>query len=255
MSVVLNQNSPIWLFFFFIVCFKFLFIYFGCAESSLLRMGFRSLWCVGFSLWGFSGGAQAQSPHSIWNLPGPGIEPMSPALPGGFLTTGPPGNSGCCSAAKSCPTLQPQGLHHARLPCLSLSPWVCPNSCSLSQLCYLTISSSAAPFSFCLRSFPASGPFLISWLFASGGQNIGPSALATVLLINIQGWFPLGLTSLIFVLSKGLSRAFSSTTIRKHQFFGAQPSLCSNSHIRTWLLEKPSFDYMDLCQQSDVSAF
>ena len=218
-------------------------------------MGFRSLWCVGFSLWGFSGGAQAQSPHSIWNLPGPGIEPMSPALPGGFLTTGPPGNSGCCSAAKSCLTLQPQGLHHARLPCLSLSPWVCPNSCSLSQLCYLTISSSAAPFSFCLRSFPASGPFPISWLFASGGQNIGPSALATVLLINIQGWFPLGLTSLIFVLSKGLSRAFSSTTIRKHQFFGAQPSLWSNSHIRTWLLEKPSFDYMDLCQQSDVSAF
>ena len=192
----------------------------------------------------------------MWNLPRPGIEPVSPALPGGFLTTGPPGNSGCCcSAAKLCPTLQPQRLQHARLPCPSLSAWVCSGSCSLSWLCYLTILSSTATFSFCLQSSPASGPFLISWLFTSGGQNIGPSASATVLPINIQGWFSLGLTSLISVLSKGLSRVLSSTTIRKHQFFAAQPSLWSNSHIHTWLLEKPSFDYMDLCQQSDVSAF
>ena len=103
--------------------------------------------------------------------------------------------------------------------------------------CYLIISSSApAPFSSCLQSLPASGFFPKSWLFPSGGQSIG--ALAKVLPMNFQGWFPLGLTGLI-LLSKGLSSVFSSTTIGKHQFFGAQSSLWSNSHICTWLLEKP----------------
>ena len=121
-----------------------------------------------------------------------------------------------------------------RLPCLSLSPRVCSSSCPLSWWCYLTISSSATLFSFCLQSFPASGYFPLSQLFASGGQSIGASTSASVLPMNIQDWLPLGLTALI---SKGLSRVFSSTTIGKHQFFGA-PSLWSNSHIGTWLLEK-----------------
>ena len=89
-----------------------------------------------------------------------------------------------------------------------------------------------------LMSFPASGGFPVSWLFASSGQNIGTSASSSVLSMNIQDWFPLGLTYLISLQSKGLSRVFSNTTVQKHQFFGAQPSLWSNSHIRTRLLEK-----------------
>ena len=89
------------------------------------------------------------------------------------------------------------------------------------------------PFSSCLQSFPASGSFPVTWLLASGGQNIGASASASVRPMNIQGWFPLGLTGLISFLSKGLSRVFSSTTVQKHQFFSAKPSLWSNSHICT----------------------
>ena len=101
-----------------------------------------------------------------------------------------------------------------------------------------------------LQCFPASGSFLMSQFFTSGDQSIGASASASVLPVNIQGWFPLGLTGLISLLSKGLSRVFfSSTTIQKHQFFGAQPSLWSNSHIHTWLLENQSLDYPDLCWQ------
>ena len=99
-------------------------------------------------------------------------------------------------------SLQPHGLQHARVPYPSLSPGICSDSCLLSQWCYLTISSSAAPFSCCLQSFPASGSFPVSWLFASGDQSFGASA--SVLPINIQGWFPLGLTSLISLQSKGL---------------------------------------------------
>ena len=90
----------------------------------------------------------------------------------------------------------------------------------------------------CPQSFPASRSFLMSWLFASGGQSIGASASASVLPMNIQGWFPLGLTDLMSLLPKGLSGVFSSTTVWKHQFFSAQPSLWSNSHICTWELEK-----------------
>ena len=101
------------------------------------------------------------------------------------------------------------------------------------------ISSSVVPFSSCLQSFPASGSFQMSQLFASGGQSIGASASASVLPMNIQDWFPLGLTSLNFLPSTGLSRVFSNTTVQKHQFFAAQPSLRSNLHISTWLLEKP----------------
>ena len=99
--------------------------------------------------------------------------------------------------------------------------------------------SSVIPFSFCLQSFPASGSFLTSWLFISDGQSSGASASASILLMNIQNWFPLGLTGLISLQSKGLSRVFSNTTVQKHQFLGIQPSLWSNSHIHTWLLEKP----------------
>ena len=139
-------------------------------------------------------------------------------------------------------SLGPHGLQHARLPCLSLSPKVCSNSCPLSQQCHPTISSSVIPFS-CPQSFPASGSFPMSQFFASGGQRIGASALASVFPMSIQGRFPLGLTGLISLLSKGLSGVFSSTTIWKHQFFRTQPSLRSNSHIQTWLLEKKhSFD-------------
>ena len=117
------------------------------------------------------------------------------------------------------------------------------------------ISSSAITFSFYLQSFPASGSFPVSWLFTSGGQNIGASVPASVLPMNSQSWFPLGLTVWISLLSKGLSRVFSSTTVWKYQFWGAQPSLWSNSHIYRWLLENHSFDYTDIFCRSDVSAF
>ena len=123
----------------------------------------------------------------------------------------------------------------ARLPCPSPSPRVCSNSCPLSWLCYLTISFSATLFSFCLQSFPSSGSLLTSWSFTSGGKNIGDSA--SVLPMNIQGWFPLRLTGWIALLSKGLSRVFSGATV-KHQSFGALSSLLSSSHIYTWLLAK-----------------
>ena len=137
--------------------------------------------------------------------------------------------------------LRPHALQHTRLPCPSLSLGACSNSYQLSQWCHPTIPSSVTIFSSCLRSFPASESFPMSWFFESGGQNIGASALASVLLVNIQGWFSLGLISLISLLSKGLLNIFSNTTIRKHQFFCAQPSLWSNSHICTWLPEKTKF--------------
>jgi len=130
---------------------------------------------------------------------------------------------------------RPQELQHIKLPCPSPSPWVCLNSCPLNQWCHPTVSSSATPFSSCPQSCLASASFPMSWLFTSGGQRIGASASATVLPKDIQGWFPLGLTGLVFLLSRGLSRVFSSTIVQKHQFFGAQPSLWSNSHICTWL--------------------
>ena len=102
-----------------------------------------------------------------------------------------------------------------------------------------TISSSVAPFSSCPQSFPVSGCFPMSRLFASGGQSIGASASASVLPRNIHSWSTLGLTGLISLQSKELSRVFSNTTVWKHQFFSTQPSLWSNFHICTWLLEKP----------------
>ena len=118
-----------------------------------------------------------------------------------------------------------------------------------------TISSCVVSFSSCPQSFPASGPFPMSQLFASGGQSSGPSASSSVLPKNIQGWFPLGLTGLISLLFKGLSRVFSSTTVSKQQFFGTQPSIWSNSTSVHDYWKNHSFDYTDICQQSDVSAF
>ena len=128
-------------------------------------------------------------------------------------------------------SLWPHGLLHVRLPCPSQSPWVCSNSCLRSRWCHPTISSSVALLSSSPQSFPVSGSLPMSRLFISDGQSIGVSASASILPVNIQDWFPLRLTGLISLLSKGLSRVFSSTTVRKHQFLGAQPSLWSNSHI------------------------
>ena len=135
--------------------------------------------------------------------------------------------------------LQPHELQHTRLPFPSLSPGVCSNSRPLRWWCHWTISFCVTPFTSCPQPFPTSGSFPMSWLFMSGGQSIGASAWASVLTVNIQGWFTLRLIGLISLLSKGLSRVFSITTIWKYQFFSAQPSLWSNSHICTWLLEKP----------------
>ena len=135
-------------------------------------------------------------------------------------------------------SLRRSGLQHARLPCPSPTPGACSNAHPSSQWCHPTILSSVTPCSSCLQSFPALGSFPMRLLFASYGQSTGASASASVLM-NIQGWFPLELTDMISLLSKGLSRVFSSTTVRKHQFFSAHPSLQSNSHIHTWLLEKP----------------
>ena len=129
-------------------------------------------------------------------------------------------------------SLGPHGLQHTRLPCPSPSPGACSNSCPLNQWCHPTISSSVIPFSSCLQSFPASQPFTMSQLFASGGQSIGASA--SVLPMNIQDWFPLGWTGLISLQSKGLSRVFSNPTVWKHQFFSSSAYFrvqLSNPHI------------------------
>ena len=115
--------------------------------------------------------------------------------------------------------LWPHGQQHINLPCHSPSPGTCPNSCPLSQWCCLTILSSAARFSFCLQTFPASASLPVSQLFASGGHSVEASASASVLLMNIQNWFPLGLTGLFFLQSKGRLRVFSNTRVQKHQFF------------------------------------
>ena len=136
-------------------------------------------------------------------------------------------------------SLRPHGLQHTRLPCPSLTPGACSNSYPSSLWCHQTISFSVIPFFSCLQSFPASGSFLVSQFFTSGGQSTGVSASASVLPMNIQDWFPVEWTDWISLQSKGLSRVFTNTTVQKHQFFGAQLSSQSNSHIYTWPLEKP----------------
>ena len=152
-------------------------------------------------------------------------------------------------------SLQPHGLKYTRLPCPWPSPGACSNSHPLSWWCHPITLSSIIPFSSCLQSFPEPGSFIIRWLFASGGQSIGVSASASVLPKNIQDWFPLGWTGWSSLQSKGPSRVFSNTTVQKHQFFSAQPSLWSSSHIHIWIMESHSFAYIDLCWQSNVSAF
>ena len=142
-----------------------------------------------------------------------------------------------CSSVMS-DSLRPHGLQHARLPCLSPTPGACSNLCPLSQWCNPTISSFVVPFSSHLQSFPASGSFAMNQFFTSGGQSIGVSASTSVLPMNTQDWSPLGWTGWISLQSKVLSRVFPNTTVQKHQFFSAQLSLQSNSHIHTWLLEK-----------------
>jgi len=122
-------------------------------------------------------------------------------------------------------SLRPQGLQHARLPCRSPTPGPYSNSCPSSWWCHPTISSSVIPFSSRLQSWPASGSFPMSQFLASGSQSIRISASASVLPMNIQDWFPLGLTGLNSLQSKRLSRVFSNTIVQKHQFFGAQLSL------------------------------
>ena len=134
-------------------------------------------------------------------------------------------------------SLQPHGLQHARLPCPSPTPRACSNSCQSIRWCHPTISFYVIPFS-CLQSSPASGSLLMSHFFVSDGQSIGASASVSVLLMNIQDWFPLGLTGWISLQSKRLSRVFSNTIVQKHKFFGTQLSLWFNSHIQTRLLEK-----------------
>ena len=134
-------------------------------------------------------------------------------------------------------SLLPHEPQHTRPPCPSPTPGVHPNPCPSSWGCHPTISSSIVPFSSCPQSFPASESFQMSQLFASGGPSIGVSASTSVLPMNTQDWPPLGWTGWISLQSKGLSRVFSNTTVQKHQFFGNQLSLQSNSHIHTWLLE------------------
>ena len=136
-------------------------------------------------------------------------------------------------------SLWPHEWQHARPPCPSPTPGVHPDSRPSSQWCHLAISSSAVPFSSCPQSLPASESFPMSQLFTWGGQSTGVSALTSFLPKKSQGWSPSEWTAWISLQSKGLSRVFSNTTVQKHQFFSAQLSLWSNSHIHTWLLEKP----------------
>ena len=136
-------------------------------------------------------------------------------------------------------SLQPHELQHTRPHCSSLSLGLCSNTCLLSHWCQSAISSSVTPYSSCPQSFPESGSFPMSCLSASGSQITGASASASVLPVNIQGWFPLGLTGLISLEAKRLSKVFSSTAVWKHPFFSAQLSLWSHPHIHTWLLAKP----------------
>ena len=142
------------------------------------------------------------------------------------------------SVAQSCLTLRPHESQHSRHPCPSLTPGVHSNWCPSSRWCHPAISSSVVPFSFCPQSLPGSQSFPMSQLFAWGGQSIGVSALTSVLPMSTQDSSLLECTGWISLQSKGLSRVFSNTTVQKHQFFSAQPSSQSNSHIHTWPQEK-----------------
>ena len=144
-------------------------------------------------------------------------------------------------------SLLPHESQHARPPCPSPTPRVHSYSCPSSRWCHPAISSSVVPFSSCPQSLPASESFPMSQLFTWGGQSAGVSALASVLPKKSQDWSPLEWTGWISLQSKGLSRVFSNTTVQKYQFFGAQPSSQSNSHIHTWPLENHSLDCCCCC--------
>jgi len=150
-------------------------------------------------------------------------------------------------------SLWPHGLQYTRLPYPSLSPRVCSNSYPLSWWCHPNISSSVTPFTSCPQSFPASESFPMSWIFASGGQSIGAST--SVLPVNIQGWFLLGLTGLISLLSKGLSRVFLGTTVWKFNSLALRLLYGSTLTSIQDYWKNDSFDYTYLCQQSDASPF
>ena len=128
-------------------------------------------------------------------------------------------------------SLRPHESQHTRPPCPSLTPGVYPNPCPVTWWCHPTISSSVVPFSSCPQSSPASGSFPLSQLFASGGQSIGASASASVFPMNIQGWFPLGWTDLISLLSKGLSRVFSKRAVRSHKYQSQAFSSLKNFYL------------------------
>ena len=136
-------------------------------------------------------------------------------------------------------SLRPHESQHTRPPCPSPTPGIHSNSCPLSQWCHPAISPSVVTFSSCPQSLPASGSFPMTQIFVWGGQNTGVSALVSFLPKNTQDWSPLEWTGWISLQSKGLSRVFSNTTVQKYQFFSAQLSSQSNSHIHTWPLEKP----------------
>ena len=162
----------------------------------------------------------------------------------------------CCSVIQSCLTLHHHGLQHTRPSYSSPFPDISPSSYPLHLWCHLAISSSHALFFFFTQSFPEWGTFLMSQLFASDDWNTGASASASVLPTNIQNLFPLRLTGLISLWSKGLPGDFSSTTFQRHQFFSILPSLWSSSHNHTWPLGRPNpWYYMDLCWQRILLPF
>ena len=159
----------------------------------------------------------------------------------------------CCSVTQFCLTLWPHGLRHVRPPCSLPSSGVCPSSCPLHQWCH-PANSSCDPLFFYPLSFPASRTFPVSRLFTSDDQSTGASASASVLPVNIQGWSPVRLTDLIFLLFKGLSGVFSSTTVRRYRFFGILPSLQSSS--QPYMTTETMIALTtDLCHQSNVSAY
>ena len=148
-------------------------------------------------------------------------------------------------------SLRPHELQHAKPPCPSPTPGACSNSCPSSQWCRPTISSYVIPFSSCLKTFPASGSFPVSQFFTSGSQSTG----ASVLTMHSQGWFPLALTGLISLLSKGLSRVFSNTMVESIGSSALSLFYGSNSHIHTYYRKNHNFDYMEPFLASDVSLF
>ena len=158
------------------------------------------------------------------------------------------------SVAQSCPILcNPTAAHQASMSLTN--SWSLVKLMSIESVMPSNYLILCHPLLLLPSIFPSIRVFSSEQFLPLGGQSIGASALASVLPMNIQDWFPLGLVGLIFLLPNGLSRVFSRTTVWKHKFFSAQPSLWSNSHIHTWCWKNNSFDYMNLCWQCDISAF